>query len=89
MASKLQLYVDDADFVVARSPEDACTVWAECIGATYADETGRGPDAWSVIADDKPFPLNDLDHPEKPPEVLTAAQWIAKEGRGFLGSSDY
>lgn len=80
------MYTDSVDTVVATSPEDAMAVWAETCGLDYADESGRGVEAWTAIPDDKPVRLY---YPTEEAATLTAAEWCAEGGRGFWGSTEF
>lgn len=85
--SDLRMYTDNTDTVIATSAEDALLVWAETHGDGYNDEhEGDWALNWSQIPDDKPVTLS---YPAEDAATMTAAEWCAKDGRGFWGSTEF
>lgn len=92
-APTLHVFYDGgADCVIAASPADAHAVWCKTMGAENSDVE------WEQCADDDTLtvwcgkengeicePYGDNAH-----EVtLTHREWVAREGRGFLCSTEY
>jgi hypothetical protein len=81
---KLKMYVSENDTVIAESNLDACKVYMETYGTPFPDHY----EEWREMPDDHQFTLDDEDSdPRK--VTLSAAEWIAKNGRGHLGSQEY
>ena len=85
---ELHMYKEEVDTVIAESKEDAAKVWAEHVGGDYREERdGDDPvECWEQIPDDKPVTLA---YPEEDAATMTAAEWCAKDGRCFWGSTEY
>lgn len=83
----LHMFREETDTVIAESPEDAAKVWAEQCGDYREARDGDDPvECWGQIPDDKPVTLS---YPEEVAATMTAAEWCAKDGRGFWGSTEY
>jgi hypothetical protein len=80
----LHCYADDADHVIAASPEDADAVWREHVGEDHDEsECGR----WVLCDPDATLRIN-LDDGRGSQEK-TIREWIAEFGRCFLCSENY
>jgi hypothetical protein len=93
--SGYQVYkVGDADIVIAESAEDARLVWCEVTGedleACYEEHEVTPVDPEKVIGIwcDKDGKIAEPGHGAAVAR-LTAAMWVAREGRGFLCSSEF
>ncbi len=83
----LQIYQDETDTVIAYSPEDAVLVWEAQTGEDYEATTGAGSEVWTLYQ----YPTLRLVHPDEDlaDEVRTVTEWVTKEGRAWLGSTEY
>lgn len=82
--SELRIWTDGIDTVIATDEADAAKVWGEHMGASWSDEAGDR--SWSPYREG---PLSiDLDTDEGRVS-LTQAEWITREGRSFLCSTEY
>lgn len=83
----LHMYKEECDSVIAESKEDAAVVWAEHTGCDYRGEFDEDPiECWDQIPDDRPVKLS---YPEDVAATRTAAEWCARDGRGFWASTEY
>ncbi len=82
--SKLHVFDNGADKVVARDEEHAHSVWAESMGEDPAD---YGHD-WDQLQDDEPLTITSVDEAGRPKETKTCAEWAA-DGACFLCSTEY
>lgn len=83
-ATQLSIYENDCDTVIAYSPEDAMAVWEDHIGDSYtADEYGTVDD-WTPRKGESLRIHFDGDI-----QTRTHAEWIDKEGRSFLCSTEF
>lgn len=82
----LHIYIiDTVDYYVARSEDDAWTLWAEQSGERRDDY----PDATcKAIPDDRRFFIAH-DEVTRDGKWQTAAEWCMENGRGFLCSTEY
>lgn len=99
--SELHAYNNDADTVIAHSPDDAVKVWEETTGETYDESYSE----FTQISDNLEYTLYEEEaiNPDPIPEgaVLVArgeysytyrapvSAWIKARGRCFLGSTEY
>jgi hypothetical protein len=81
----------DTDWVVATSPEDAWVVWLAHVGGTRADYPDDEPE---LVPDDKRVGFW-CDAEGKISEqgdgavvYKTVHEWVTREGRGYLASTD-
>ena len=82
---ELRIYENDCDTVIAYSPEDAVAVWDESIGDSYLADGYGAVDDWT-LRQGNTLRITD---PDEARAVRTHSEWIAKEGRGFLCSTEY
>ncbi len=85
----LYMFKEECDTVIAESKDDAAKVWALHTGCTeFPDGRNDVPTAecWAQIPDDQQVTLS---FPEDEAATMTAAEWCAKDGRGFWGSTEY
>ncbi len=83
--SPTELHVFEAElsmWVIASSPEDAQKVQVEYEGTTT--EEAYAPEEWARVSADKVLSIRDDGTGET--SKRTAAEWIARQGRGFLCS---
>jgi len=89
-APKLRMYlVNDnlsGHWVAAYSPEDALAV-LDGLNLDLGDEECFDRSDIVEVAMDKPMPIHT--DTEEGLLTLTAAGWIARDGRGLIGSRDY
>ena len=88
----LRVFEFGPDYVVARSRDDAWTVYIEHVGGDRGDYDGEdmepvSPDFVIGIYVDADGHLTDESDGEA--LRLTAAEWAKREGRGFLCSSEF
>jgi hypothetical protein len=76
----LSVYSNGTDYVIATDPADAALVFSEHYG-----ESG-GEAEFVPLPDDQEMTINFEDEPEKR-QRRTMRQWVAQEGRGFLGTT--
>jgi hypothetical protein len=91
-ARKLHVYANDYDMVVARNLDEAKRLWSETTGGIVPVDD----EDWHQVADDYAFSIwcNAEGAPDEPGDgakliTLTAAEWAANMGAGFLCSSEY
>lgn len=89
-AVELRVWTDDTDTVVAADLADAQKVWEEHHGSTFEQEM-MTLDDWSQVPDDKPITIHNVDGRGTDDDklTLTAAEWAARDGRGFLCSTEW
>jgi len=85
----LRMYTDGTDKAIAKSPEDAMVLWAATYGVGYTEETGRVSGDWALVPAGKQVTLHFPDDDGRGAEMRSAAEWIAKEGRCWFGSTEY
>jgi hypothetical protein len=89
--SKLRLYSDDSNLVIAESAVDAAMLLARHTGEEDSST------AWSALAPGHALSLwcdesGAVTEPEEDGSSVvsrTVAEWIAMLGRGYVGSLDY
>ncbi len=88
---RLCMYCNGTDTVIAYSPSDACEVWTKSYGADYGEETGLVNDdqGWEEVSGDTVYTLTYTDEEPTRKVEQSAELWIAQEGRGFLGSTEF
>lgn len=74
---------ENIDWVIAASPEDANAVLVEMLGG---DATDLAPSDWTLLPDHQQLTIRDEC---RGLERRTCAEWVAQEGRSFLGSTEY
>lgn len=90
--SGLHVFGDDCEWIVARDAEDAAAIWCETSGCDREPEDG-----FDLLPDDSALSIwCDMDT-GKPDEIdgdncelvtLTCAEWAARLGRGYLGTTE-
>ncbi len=93
--SELHVFANDCEWVVARDVDDAWAVWTEAIGADPKDLKEEDP--FEQLPDDKPVTMHanaagevaEVGEPGVAPLTQTAAEWAARHGRGYLGTTEY
>lgn len=79
----LKVYENDVtEWVIAESPEDATRIIEEQMGFAHDD-----PPEWAECDLDRVWTLEE--GPTGVPISKTFREWIASEGRGFLGTTEY
>jgi hypothetical protein len=82
----MHIYVNKViDWVIAESVDDANAVLSEHYGYTLEQLIDDDTQITEQLPDDKPLTLDE----DGSKTTLTAAEWIAKEGRCLLGSTEY
>ena len=76
-----------SETVIAESPAAAWAILEREMHLAR-DEFDEGAE-WEQRPDDKPMTMIHVDDPGQPSETLTATQWVAKQGRGYFGSTEY
>ena len=100
MTKELDMYFDDYEWVIAHSPEDATQVCIEQTGegeTSHLDGTAITADErWRKLSSDKELEMfvdangdiaGEDDHVGGL-KKLTVREWIAKNGRGWLGTTE-
>jgi hypothetical protein len=92
--SKLKVFTNDYDTVIATDATDARRVMAEHVGSY--DDAGED---WRALPDDHVLRIEDIDNvlakkhgltPDWNNRIaLTCSQWALLEGRGFLCTTEY
>ena len=85
---KLSVYDIDGDTAIAYNEEDAYSVMAEYEGITVAESKATRENAIPTITSDDAVITVRSDE-DGSDTTLTAAQWVAREGRGFLCSTNF
>ncbi len=88
MKHEMKCYcIDDEDWVVARSPEQALSLWEDTMGGTWEEIVGDviPPDVVAVNGDDN-ITITDESGLEYVKETRTVDGWIELRGRGLLCS---
>ena len=87
--SDLHVFCNGTDKVIATDIEDAWAAWCETTGESreaYSGETW----AWEQMPDDASLPImRDPESGDRTKDTLTCAEWVAKDGRGFLCSTEW
>lgn len=85
----MHIYTNEVvDWVIAESEDDANQVLCEQHGYTLEQLADEGMLITAQWPDDKPLTLTEEDaYPAK--LTLLPAEWAAREGRCFLGSTQY
>lgn len=79
--------LDDTCTVVARDEDDAWAVWCDSIGEKREDYQGS---SWEQVPDDELVSIiRDVYAEHHVKDTMTAAEWAAKDGRGFLCSTEW
>lgn len=80
----LKLYKNDViEWVVAESPEDATAIMLS--EKMHYDD----PPEWEELPMDSKWTLFGQFTDDGKDLTLTAAEWIARQGRGFLGTTEF
>ena len=88
MSDPLHVFTNHTDTVIARDPEDATRVWLEHLGECE----GNYVHDWTRLDGDHVLGIDDEntnDATDGSPLRLTCREWIEREGRGFLCSTEY
>lgn len=81
--SMLNLWTDDTETYVADSAEQAREMQVKCLGENPDDL-----DEWHIRKEKGPLTI-DLSEQDLGKVTLTHAEWIERNGPGFLCSSEY
>lgn len=83
----LHVFEIGPDSYIAHDPDDAWTLLEEQTGSKRTDDEWSDEEVYQV-PDEKVLKIRiEEDSPEA--ITLTAAEWCAREGRGFLCSTEY
>ena len=80
----LAVWTDGEDTVIATSAEDAVAVYED-----YCGKRDDGADPFVRVPDHRVITIRSDDPDEPNEDERTAAQWVRKNGRGFLCSASY
>lgn len=84
----MKVWRGETDTVVAEDLADVRKVLVEMYGD--CDEvTEMMNDGFSPVADDKPITIGNVEDVPANKLTLTAGEWIAREGRGLLASTEW
>jgi serine protease inhibitor len=83
---KLNAYSNDVDTVVAKSIEDAWTVWCETTGEEKEDYINEVD--FYMLDETTQWTIENFDGCENT-KTQTLKKWIEENGRGFLSSTEY
>jgi len=101
IANPLHLYaIDDTDFFIAESAEEALAIMSDTFGITSDLAAGPGSehDAWDIrqIDDDTPYlvcvekeTLTDEDEDPYTKVTKTAKDWAKENGKGYIFSTEW
>jgi hypothetical protein len=89
----LRVFTDDTDTFAAVDETDLKAAWVERLGG---DEEYFEADTWSEVPPEHPFTVwcedgipGEVDGDGSERLTLTAAEWAARLGRGFLFSTEF
>jgi hypothetical protein len=78
--------LDGEEWVIARSAEDALSLWEEAYGETWETAVGEPlGDNWSIWTLERELTIHGDDGTEK----RTVGEWIKRNGRGLLCSANW
>jgi hypothetical protein len=84
----MKVWQGETDTVVAEDLADVREVLVEMYGDS--DEVTEMMNDWFVpVPDDKPITIHNLEDVPTSKLTLTAKEWIAREGRGLLCSTEW
>lgn len=83
--SKLKLFFNDVDWVIAESEEEAWSFWYQYTGEKQEDYNDF---SWSIHSEDEDFTLDD-EMMGKAPKSRKVKEWIELYGKGFFCSTEY
>jgi len=85
----VKVFTNDVDTVVAEDLADVQLVVEAKYGSTFEQE-GWSIDDWGEVPCDQPITIRNMhDRGWDDKETRTAAEWAAKEDRGFLCSTEW
>ncbi len=87
----LHVFQSETDWVIAADEADANAVLVEHYGETLEQLAEQEMLVHRQLADEALLPITNEDGPDGKPErvVMSCAEWAAKEGRSFLGSTEW
>lgn len=88
----LKFYDNDCDWVIAESPDDASKIMHETLGADGCDPEDwdeKKPDATVKVWCDAEGNPAEPGEPANKVIARTAAEWIERLGRGYVGSTEW
>ena len=82
----LHMWTNDVDFVIAETPEEAHRI---CVDQYGGDDNDQTVDDWEKMEPSKMWTLWIDGHPHGETIKCPVSEHIARNGKGYLGSTEY